>query len=372
MLPAILLSGAIFTALFVQISTSWLAGAWLPLLLFGCISAYNPKGNGGLIWWAALAWLIVIVACIFFINPVVGASYTMWVLAAMPIIALSMSPECLKGCLLGALVILTIFALGLIAQMIFHAQPSQPDILVHISYRAGYAYAWPMVDPNNAACVLNFGLIPCFWLGMKDRRWLALTAIFAFAHIATASKAGCSAATVGCAVVWGEHYSRKYDLAFPLLMRTLLAACIGIFLAPWEWITPYLGERPEMWAACLKMISASPWVGFGAGTFPSYYAQFRTEHINGGYYAHNDILQLAVELGIPASLGFLALCIMIACQSHRKNIPAAAVLLATFLQAMVEFQFYVPVISILAGLAVAYHRLTYCDNRNIMAPRRQS
>jgi len=363
MLPAILLSSAAFAALFVQLSTSWLAGAWLPLMLFGCVSAYNPKNNGGLMWWASLAWLLSIVGSVFFINPVMQGAYTMWVLSALPIVALSLPAENIKPCMMGVLGVLVVFALGLIAQMLIHVQPSLYGTLVHVSYRSGYAYAWPMIDPNNAACVLNFGLISCFWLGLKDKRWFAVVAIFAFAHISCASKAGALAAIISCSVLLIE----RYRLIGTLAVLLCLAACIELLFCPIEWITQYLGERPEMWAACLQMIKMHPWVGFGAGSFPFYYSQFRTEHINGGFYAHNDILQFAVELGVPVSIVFILLAAMVAICTRRANIVSGAVFLCTFIQSMVEFQFYVPVISILAGLTLAYHRLTYCGNRNIMS-----
>ena len=91
------------------------------------------------------------------------------------------------------------------------------------------------------------------------------------------------------------------------------------------------------------------------GTFGTYYQQVRIETDTGGWYAHNDILQLAIEMGFPAVLVFCELFSIVAVTTTRRNIVSACVLLALFLQAMVEFQFYVPAVSIIAGLALAHH-----------------
>jgi hypothetical protein len=74
-------------------------------------------------------------------------------------------------------------------------------------------------------------------------------------------------------------------------------------------------------------------------------------------YAHNDLLQFAVEMGVPAALAFCGMAWAAARATCRQNIVSGAVLAALFLQALTEFQFYVPAVSLLAGLALGWHNL---------------
>jgi O-antigen ligase len=117
-----------------------------------------------------------------------------------------------------------------------------------------------------------------------------------------------------------------------------------------------INARMDMWTASLPLLWKAPLTGLGFGTFSYYYDQVRTEHLTGGWYAHNDYLQIAIENGFPALLVLCFLLITVAATTRRKNLVSFCVILMLTLQAMVEFQFYLPCISIIAGLALAYHR----------------
>ena len=66
---------------------------------------------------------------------------------------------------------------------------------------------------------------------------------------------------------------------------------------------PSLGGRTWMWSGTLKMIRDHPVVGSGGGSWQWHYQQYRhpfvTRHPE---YAHNDILNVASDYGIPAAL----------------------------------------------------------------------
>ena len=72
-------------------------------------------------------------------------------------------------------------------------------------------------------------------------------------------------------------------------------------------------------------------------------------------FAHNVVMQIAIEMGWWAALVFVAMWVSVLLKTCHTNIVAAGVLVAIMLQSMLEFQFYVPVVSLLAGLALAYH-----------------
>ena len=89
--------------------------------------------------------------------------------------------------------------------------------------------------------------------------------------------------------------------------------------------------------------------------FSRYYAMVRTEDYTGGWFAHNDLLQIFAELGIIGAVVFIGLWTVVAINTTKGNFIAALTMFGIFLQAMVEFQFYTPGISMGMGLALAYH-----------------
>src|SRR5262249_17368339 len=90
-----------------------------------------------------------------------------------------------------------------------------------------------------------------------------------------------------------------------------------------------------------------------------YYGQVRTETQTAGVFAHNDPLQFMIEMGWPAGFEFLLLVLIAAASTNRRNLVSGCVLLALFIQSMVEFQFYVPALSLFGGAALGYHLLGF-------------
>lgn len=66
---------------------------------------------------------------------------------------------------------------------------------------------------------------------------------------------------------------------------------------------PSLGGRTWMWSGTLKIIKEHPVLGSGGGSWQWYYQKYRHPFvITHPEYAHNDILNLASDYGIPAAL----------------------------------------------------------------------
>jgi len=354
MLPALLHATAFAVGLFVQFTGSPLAGAWVFFHLAGCgallYGGKYPKQQG-VVWHLSLVWLVVLGASAFLFAPVRGGAATMWVLAAMPMLALTLRKEHVRPYLACFLAVAALYAAGLVAQMALNTRTE----FFHYEGR----HAWPLLDPNNAAAVVNLALLPCVYLTLfKQARWAIPSALFITALVATGSKAGFTVAGLGALT----FLSVKLGLDF-LLFATAIGAIqvVGLYLYRPEAILVMVDsfrDRLPIWEASLPLAFIRPLQGLGLGTFGHYYAQIRTEQYTVGWHSHNDVLQVAVEMGLPAALLFCALIAAVFFTTRRANLAAAIVILAIAAQAMVEFQFYIPAVSIPMGLALGCHILT--------------
>lgn len=352
-LPAVLHGISFALALNVQHMMLWLGDAWLPFFLAGCFfllyddSPETPNPVRG----ACAAWLTVLALSTFIIHPMLGGAVWFWSLAAMPALAICMKRKYVAGYMLVFGFLLSAYALLLIGQFALSVS------YTNISYNwfnkdhiegTRYAAAWPLVDPNNAAAVINVGLLSSLWF-MSPLFWLFLPAL-----IVTGSKAG-----VGVALLFG----------IPMLLRSApknylcalgLALCADAVLLSDEIISAVqlsISNRVPIWQGAVKLLDKSPFTGLGVGSFGTNYATVRTEHFTGGGFAHNDLLQFTIELGTPAALIFVCVWLSAFLLTSKNNAGAMCVACAVLVQSMVEFQFYVPAISILMGLVIGYHVL---------------
>ncbi len=348
-MPAALHTIALLISLFVQSDSTPLAGAWLLFFLAGCVALiYNNKvSTGGMARYTALAWLIMLGLSTFIIVPVVNGANDMWILAAMPLLALSLRKEHLKPYFwcFGSVVFL--YACGLILQKCLN---------MHYTIDYDGRIGWPLIDPNNAACVVNLALVPCVWLALfKDLRWWLVFAVFAAAMYATGSKAGIGAAGISIIVFLACRYGADF-LLFIMAIGMIFWGAIFIFrpeiiLTVWQ----ALGERFPIWQAAWQIWQTHPIRGTGLGTFGKYRIQVGDLLYIPPTYVHNDVFQFAVEMGTPAALVFLALVFAVVRSTRSANLAPACALLAVFIQSMFEFQFFLQSISILSGLALASH-----------------
>lgn len=128
------------------------------------------------------------------------------------------------------------------------------------------------------------------------------------------------------------------------------------------------GERVAAYKLEMLAIGDNPWFGFGLGSFDSAFRLYRDSSLPVWFHhAHNDYIEMIMDLGIPMALvlfaviGLLASCCMQGVWTRKRGVlyPALALgataLLAT--HAFVDFSFHIPAIAAtyaaLLGLGVA-------------------
>jgi O-antigen ligase len=126
----------------------------------------------------------------------------------------------------------------------------------------------------------------------------------------------------------------------------------------------------SIWRDDLRLIRQHPWLGTGLGTFPVAFTAVQTtflgEFVN---HAHNDYLELAGDLGVPAALALIAGIFFVFVRAVRTflfgegnferivALGCAGSITAMLLHAMADFNLYIPgnalVFSIILGLGIS-------------------
>lgn len=125
-------------------------------------------------------------------------------------------------------------------------------------------------------------------------------------------------------------------------------------------------ERWLIWQGSAAMIEDAPWHGYGPGTFHLVYPVHSPPGDGSArVYAHNDLMQIAAELGVPGVLlaGGLPLAVLLRVRSARRPPGEAAGaldcdslcagLVALTAHSVFDYNFYVPATLILSGCVLA-------------------
>jgi O-antigen ligase len=113
--------------------------------------------------------------------------------------------------------------------------------------------------------------------------------------------------------------------------------------------------RVALWHETLPLLRAHPWTGIGLGGFPYAFTRLQSMKLTFVFdYAHNDYLQLAIELGIPcaavlfALLYWLTFRTLLAAVRSRSEFTRAVALgslagsAALLLHSAADFNLYIP------------------------------
>lgn len=243
--------------------------------------------------------------------------------------------------------------------------------------------AWPLTDANHLAMVMNVGIIFAYGLMMTPtwrRPGLILFVLCITALFLTGSRGGLLAIVLTTPLLLF-----LYRKTWPFTRRQALSglagiAAIGLILMQIrvgessalytfrEIITDptgFMSSRPTMWAAIWELIKQRPFAGYGTGTFPAVYPHVMTPaHLSGGFAAHNDFLQIWLELGAMGPVLYVAIGFVLLIgglhalprienqNQHIQMISAIGGISVLFLHAQFEFMLGVLPLNMLAGLLI--------------------
>ncbi len=152
----------------------------------------------------------------------------------------------------------------------------------------------------------------------------------------------------------------------------LLVVGQGLVRHLWEIDTDF-AKRSEIYSQTLTAIADRPLLGTGLGTFPAVYRSYRTAQIRPGVaMAHNDYLEMLLELGIPAATLFILALLMLTgicargvwLRRRGYEYPALgfAVCVLLGLHSLVDFSLQIPAVAatfaLMLGLAIAQSQPT--------------
>jgi O-antigen ligase len=210
--------------------------------------------------------------------------------------------------------------------------------------------------------------------------WLLAATVMVAGLLFSLSRMGIIAAvaSLGAMAVF-SGFQRKAGLWF----AAGITAC-GIILVLWMGAGPAIGRfgtiseeytsadesRWSLWKDTARLIGGHPLLGSGLGTFPVAFTRvqstFLGKFVN---HAHNDYLELATDLGIPAAVLFFgstgALLVRVARKAASSEVSferAMALgclgsIAAILLHSLTDFNLYIPanalVFSLILGLAAS-------------------
>jgi O-antigen ligase len=199
---------------------------------------------------------------------------------------------------------------------------------------------------------------------------LAMLLLCLAAMFMTASRAGVVLSLIAIVVAFGLYFRREMPRrsGLAIAVASAGAAALLLLMAMGESVNARFDldgladeGRIEIYRSTLRMIADHPWFGTGLGTFASAFPAYRSPNVSvWGVWdmAHNTLLEIAVEMGLPiaalvvaAWLVIFAMLIRGALVRHRDLIvPVAALCIALLavLHSMVDFTLQIPGYAIVA------------------------
>ncbi len=244
------------------------------------------------------------------------------------------------------------------------------------------------LNKNNHAALLNLILLPlgAHFLtkgkahGIRDALLGVLVFIFAVGVFISGSRGAMLGFGIGVVVLLGlkPPLQRRWLTFAALIALAFLGAHLadapqspGARLATLASPGSAGATRFAIWSSSLEMLQESPWWGIGLGSFWLTYPAFRAPHdASGGYFVHNDYLQIWLEAGLPGILLFLtaSLALLLAIFSSRRAEVEArneihglgAGLVAIGVHSAFSYNFYLLSVLLLCGIYVGrIHQLLY-------------
>ncbi len=204
-------------------------------------------------------------------------------------------------------------------------------------------------------------------LGLRDYAFLAMPVILLAALALTGSRAGTACVFLGVIVFFAAlAINRRWSAKKGALWAGLLFGLFVLFVAIGgdallvrlddQRVGEDSATRLAAYALVKQAIADNPWLGFGLGSFEKAFQLYRDDTLSAWFHhAHNDYLEMAMDLGLPAfilllfSLGLLiSCCVQGVWERRRDAIYPALALAATFLigaHVSVDFSLHIPAIA---------------------------
>jgi len=190
-------------------------------------------------------------------------------------------------------------------------------------------------------------------------------AVIGAALLGSASRLGSAAGLAGMLiglVLWTRYRSRLSRAAVWPMYLTAFGALVA---ATWYGLTPLAerlvatdGEesRLRVFAVMINDLPAQWWLsGVGLGGFEAVFKQVQPGDITGWYdYAHNDLLQWLLEMGVVGAglLAAVAVAIWRNARLNRETIPLYAGLCAQALVALGDFSWHIPATQVVLAMYI--------------------
>jgi putative inorganic carbon (hco3(-)) transporter len=213
--------------------------------------------------------------------------------------------------------------------------------------------------------------------------WFSTAVVIFGALVFSRSRMGIIAGCLSLLTMFGFIAASRFRVRNLLILSAafiLTGFCFALWIGPGPITERFQGieqeyslgdqSRLSIWRDDLNLVRRHPWLGTGLGTFPIAFTAVQTtflgQFVN---HAHNDYLELASDVGIPAALmlfaaiGFVFMRAVRTFLSGEGNFERIVALgcvgsmTAMLLHAMADFNFYIPanalVFSTILGLAVS-------------------
>lgn len=199
-----------------------------------------------------------------------------------------------------------------------------------------------MVSPIDCGMVLLVLGLQGFAALAKETHRLFLVALLGLMMAFSTSRGLLLAWGVGAVLLFP---GRRRALTVPIALLALVAVPLV-----WARIAadPLAWGRSRIWAGATELLMLHPWIGWGLGDFANASRldlmpdPIAIRHMLHPVHAHNDALQLAVEIGLPLAAwsvaGFLA---VVLCRRRQMPRESLAVLAALAMLSLVYFPFQI-------------------------------
>lgn len=241
---------------------------------------------------------------------------------------------------------------------------------------------------NTHAAFLNLVTLPAsayFLLFLSNNEKPRVQLIFLgvilyvlfFAIFLTASRGATLSFFIGMLILLAlsaRHVSRR-GMAWLIVLMAVAFLSTKISHGELEARLPQLMQdsgRLTIWESSWHLRQASPWYGIGLGLFYLAYPPYRNPLDNsGGFFAHNDYLQVWIEIGLPGLLLLLTILLAVAWlllkvlrantmqkAAHIEIVGLFCGLFAVAAHSVVDFNLYILSIMMIAGLMLGrFHEL---------------